>query len=264
MSWRRLLLGCLAVISGQNALADAGPQPFDRLQVLARSEAAIGRQLPGELRFTATDGRSVSLAELRGRPLVISLVYTSCYHTCATITQNLADVVAKARAVLGESAFTVATVGFDAPNDTPVRMQQFRREQGVSDPQWLFLSADAAVMRRLTEDLGFTYVASPKGFDHLAQASVLDRDGRVYRQVYGERYPPPTLIEPLKELVFDTPPGAGFVADVTNGVKLFCTVFDPTTGKYRFDYSLFIDIFVGLTCLGAVAVFAVRSWRGAV
>lgn len=264
MRWRPLLLGCLAVLFGPPVGADDDTEPLDRVQVLARSEGAIGRQITGDLRFTAADGRSVSMADLRGKPLVISLVYTSCYHTCPVITQNLAAVVGKARAALGESSFTVATIGFDTDNDTPIRMRQFQKEQGLNHPQWLFLSGDEPNMRRLAADVGFTYVASAKGFDHLAQATVADAEGRVYRQVYGERYPPPTLVEPLKELVFSTPPDAGFVASLANDVKLFCTVFDPATGKYRFDYSLFIDIFVGLTCLAAVAVFAVRSWRSAV
>lgn len=264
MRWRPFLFGCLAVLLEPAVAGDGTAQPLDRVQVLERSEAAIGRQIGGDLRFTAVDGRVVAAADLRGRPLVISLIYTSCYHTCSTITQNLAEVVEKARAALGPSSFTVATIGFDAPNDTPVRMRQFQQEQGVDDPQWMFLSADEATIRRLADEIGFTFAASPKGFDHLAQATVVDSDGRVYRQVYGERYAPPTLVEPLKELVFATPPGSGFVASLANDVKLFCTVFDPATGKYRFDYSLFIDIFIGLTCLAAVAVFAVKSWRRAV
>lgn len=264
MSWRPLLLAWLTILGGGPALGrDTAAAPGQE-EVLARSEAAIGREVAGELRFTATDGRTISMADLRGQPLVISLVYTSCYHTCPLITRHLADVVSKARAALGEASFTVATIGFDTPNDTPIRMRQFATEQGIRDRRWLFLSTDEPTMQRLSDAVGFSYRASTKGFDHLAQTTVLDREGRVYRQVYGERYSPPALIEPLKELVFDTPPGAGLIATLADDVKLFCTVFDPATGKYRFDYSLFIDLFVGLSCLGALAVFAVRSWRRAV
>jgi protein SCO1/2 len=263
MDRRAMLLMWLAALWISPALAADPAEPLDRRQVLALSEAALGRQVNDDFRFTATDGRVVAFSDLRGKPLVLSLIYSSCYHTCPLITQHLAEVVEKARAALGEASFTVATVGFDTPNDTPIRMRQFQKEQGVGDPQWLFLSADAETIRGLTQEVGFTYMASTKGFDHLAQATLLDRDGRVYRQVYGDKFPPPVLIEPLKELVFSTPAGAGLVAQVTNEIKLFCTVFDPTTGKYRFDYSLFVEIFVGLTCLGAVAAFVIRSWRQA-
>jgi protein SCO1/2 len=236
---------------------------LDREEALRASDAAISRPISGEYRFTDTMGRAVTLAGMRDSPVVVSMVYTSCYHTCPLVTEYLAEVVAVARKALGETSFRVLTIGFDAANDNPVRMRQFARERGIDDPLWLFLSADAPTVTALARDLGFSFAASAKGFDHLTQATVLDRDGRVYAQVYGDRFPPPALVEPLKELVFSTPPRAGLVASLTNEVKLFCTVFDPSTGRYRFDYTIFVEIFVAVTCMVAVAVLLVRTWRQA-
>ncbi len=234
---------------------------LDRDQVLRVSEAALGRQVPGDYRLADTNGGTMSLAGLRGAPVVVSFVYTSCYHTCPMVTEYLAEVVAMARKALGGDSFRVLTIGFDTANDNPVRMRQFARERGIDEPYWQFLSGDARTMANLTRDLGFTYVASAKGFDHITQATVLDRDGKVYRQVYGDRFPPPALVEPLKELVFSTPPQAGLIAGLANEVKLFCTVFDPSTGRYRFDYSIFVEIFVAVTCLTGAAVLMFRTWR---
>lgn len=239
----------------------AAQTTLDREQVLRLSEAAIGREVSGQYRFTDTGGRQIALGSLRGSPVVVSLIYTSCYHTCPMVTEYLADVVRMARKVLGADSFRVVTIGFDTPNDNPVRMRQFARERGINDPGWHFLSTDARTLADLSRDLGFSFVASAKGFDHMTQATVLDRAGRVYRQVYGDRFPAPALVEPLKELVFETPPQAGLLASLTNEVRLFCTVFDPSTGRYRFDYSLFVEIFAALTCLAGAAWMIVRTWR---
>jgi hypothetical protein len=38
-------------------------------------------------------------------------------------------------------------------------------------------------------------------------------------------------------------------------------VYDPRSGRYRFDYSLVVSFVVGLLCLGGIAVFILRSWR---
>jgi protein SCO1/2 len=233
---------------------------LDREQVLRLSEAAMGREIPGSYRFVDAAGGVLTLEELRGRPLVISLVYSSCYHTCPMVTEYLAKVVGMARDALGEDSFTVLTIGFDTANDTPVRMRQFARERRIEDPRWHFLSADAGTIAGLVRDLGFSYASSAKGFDHMTQATVIDRDGRVYRQVYGDRFPAPALVEPLKELVFDTPPKAGLVTALSNEVRLLCTVFDPASGRYRFDYSIFIEIFAAVTCLSAAAFFMIRTW----
>jgi protein SCO1/2 len=45
-------------------------------------------------------------------------------------------------------------------------------------------------------------------------------------------------------------------------VKLFCTVYDPNTGRYRFDYSLFVQIAIGaLVVLGVFAYLIVEIRR---
>jgi protein SCO1/2 len=239
----------------------ASGRDFDEAAALKISQAAIGRTLNGDYRFTGSDGRSVTLGELRGKPLVVSLVYTSCYHVCPTITQTVANTVKIARAALGEASFNVVTVGFDSAVDTPERMRLYRRERGLGGDNWRFLAADAATMQALAKDIGFIYFSSPKGFDHLAQTTIVDAGGKVYRQVYGESFAVPTLVEPLKDLVFGRKASTRNWDGWINGVKLFCTVYDPTTGRYKFDYSLFVAIATGLLSLGAVAVFIVRAWR---
>lgn len=253
------LVGC-TVLLGCSLVAEAQAPAFDREQVLRLSEEAVGRELGSDYRFTDTAGRPVILESLRGAPVVLSLIYTSCYRTCPMITEHLAKVVGMARKALGEDSFQVLTIGFDSANDNPVRMRQYASERGIRDPYWLFLSADAPTMARLTRDVGFSYAASAKGFDHMTQTTVIDRDGRIYRQVYGDRFPAPALVEPLKELVFDTPPRASLVTTLTNEVRLYCTVFDPSTGRYRFDYSIFIEIFAAVTCLSTAAYFMLRTW----
>ncbi|MGD2083316.1 MAG: SCO family protein [Chromatiales bacterium] len=213
--------------------------------------------------FLDGSGRRVRLQDLRGKPVVVSLIYTSCYHICPTVTTNLARVVRVARDALGDDSFSVLSIGFDTAVDTPDRMRMFAREQGIDMKGWHFLSAKAEDVDRLTGDLGFSYFRSPKGFDHLIQATILDAEGRVYRQVYGIAPEPPGIVEPLKELMYGSQVAASPVKSLMNNVRLFCTVYDPTTGRYHFDYSLFVAIGVGLLTLGATAVFIIRAWRRA-
>lgn len=240
--------------------APRGAASLDQANALKISQSAIGRTV-GDYRLSDPQGKTVSLREFRGRPLVLSLIYTSCYHTCPTLTNHLAQVVEIAQDALGQDSFSVLTIGFDAANDTPERMRIFARERAIDLPNWRFLSTDQETISGLTQDLGFLYYASPKGFDHLAQTTVLDANGQVYRQVYGEDFAPPSLIEPLKQLVFGTRASATSLSGWVNSIRLFCTLYDPSTGRYHFDYSIFISIGISLLSLGAVAVFLVRAWR---
>ena len=233
---------------------------FDAEEAFARSQSAIGVQLDDH-RFVDTRGRSIGLGDLRGRPLVLSLVYTSCPDTCNVVTRSLARTVRAARQALGERSFSVATVGFDHRFDTPEQMRMYADRQGVSMSDWSFLSGDPATIERLLDQLGFTWVESPRGYDHLAQTTVIDGQGHVYRQIYGDSIAVPFLVEPLKEIALGRPAGPSVLGDWIERVRLLCTVYDPNAGRYRFDYSIFVAAGVGVLCLGAVGVFIVRAWR---
>jgi len=239
----------------------AGQAPrLDEAAALKRSQLAIGKPL-GNHRFTDMNGQPVTLESLRGKPLVLSLVYTSCYHTCPTITRSVANAVRAGREALGPDSFNVLTVGFDTGTDTPTRMKAYAKEHGVGDAHWQIVSTDAATLDALAKEVGFTFVRTAGGFDHMTQTTVIDDKGVIYRQVYGEAFAVPTLVEPLKDLTLGRRASKSNWDGWINGVKLFCTVYDPASGRYKFDYSLFIAIFVGLITLGAVAVFLVRAWR---
>jgi len=236
-----------------------GPD-FNEKDALATSQAAIGRLLE-DVTLRDRSGKAVQLAGYRGKPLVISLIYTSCYHICPTTTKHLAKVVQTARAALGEDSFHVVTIGFDTAKDNPEAMRSFARQQDVNLPGWEFLSTDAASMARLAKNIGFLYFASPKGFDHLLQTTVVDANGKVYRQVYGMTFDTPLLVEPLKELVFGERPGESLFDGLWSKVKLFCTTYDPANDRYRIDYSLFIGMFIGLLIIASGVIYLVRELR---
>lgn len=236
---------------------------YDRAAALDISQGAIGRQLDN---YTLRDsaGQPFVMSELRGKPLLVSMIYTSCHHICPTITRNLRDKIEVAQEALGEDAFNVVTVGFDWRVDTPDRMREFESRLGIDHvPNWHFLAIEAGVVDELSDNLGFLFYPSAKGFDHLAQATVVDADGRIYRQVYGVDVETTAIVEPLKELVFNTPRNAGFVEHWVSTFKLFCTVYDPNSDRYRFDYSIFMSIVVGILSLGLIGIFIAKEWQRA-
>lgn len=228
---------------------------YDADSAIENSQAAVGRTLE-DFSLYDRQGRAVSLSQYRGRPLLISMIFTSCHHVCPAITRHLDTAVKAAREALGQDSFQVLTIGFDTAVDTPDAMRVFARKQSIDDPNWAFLSGSAETVAGLVDNIGFVYFPSPRGFDHINQVTVVDGDGLVYRQVYGAAFDLPWLVEPLKELVFNRPqPGAHIGAGLVNRIKLFCTVYDPNTGRYRFDYSLFVGIGVG-----ALVVITLIFW----
>jgi len=250
-----LLVCSLPAVLAQQHEGDGAKEGYDADAAVAVSQAAIGRTL-GDYLLYDRQGRPVNLSDYRGRPLLISMIFTSCHHVCPAITRHLATAADAAREALGEDSFQILTVGFDTPVDTPDAMRVFARKQSIDDPNWAFLSGSAEVMASLVENVGFVHYPSPRGFDHINQVTVIDGEGVVYRQVYGAAFDLPWLVEPLKDLVYNRPqPGDHLGAGFLNRIKLFCTVYDPNTGRYKFDYSLFIGIGVG-----ALIVLSLIAW----
>ena len=147
-------------------------------------------------------GAPLALADLRGRPLVISLIYTSCSSICPVTTDHLHDAVDDARRCWARTAFAVLTFGFDASGDKPAQLRAFATSHGLSRlDDWYLASADPDTTEALLQDLGFSWRDAAGGFDHPSQTTILDAEGRVYRQLYGEDFPLPVFMAPLKELV---------------------------------------------------------------
>ncbi len=236
---------CLAAA----ALAVSPASAVERLDpdaVLRKSEAARGRTL-GNYTLVDSAGAPLPLRSYRGKPLVISLIYTACSSVCPPTTQHLIGAVSEARRLFGADRFEVLTLGFDARNDTPARLTQFATTQGIRADNWKLASADSATIDAVLRDLGFSYLAIAGGFDHVTQTTILDPDGKVYRHVYGDDFPLQMFIEPLKDVVYGNRNAAG-LAGMIDRIKFICTTFDPGAGRYRIDYGLvFGSVLAGIS-----------------
>jgi protein SCO1/2 len=238
----------------------ASGEPIDRDVAFALSQGALGR-VTGDEVFTDQNGTSLRLTQLRGHPVIVNFVYTSCAFICPTLTSHLAAGVRAARETLGRDAFAVVTIGFDTQTDTPEHMRRFASERGISLPGWYFVSADEFAVKQLARDTGFSYQRAAGAFDHIAQVTILDRDGRVYRQIYGDDFEPPLIVDPLKRLALGAPALDRSFTGLLEKIRLLCTSYDPKNGRYRFDYSLILEIAIGLSCSVGLAAFILRSWR---
>jgi len=261
----RLLVGALLI----PALAWAAePAPgLDPDAALKLSQAAIGRTL-SDYAFIDRDGRQVRLADYRGKPLLVSFVYTGCTSVCPPTTKLLAQAIRKAQGVVGSDSFGVLTIGFNLPSDSPEAMRDFARRFGIDSPGWEFLTPYEGQLAELTGSFGFTYARTAWGFDHITQVTVVDQQGRIYRQVYGDDFPIVQLIDPLKELIEGTPVPVRSLTDFIERVRILCTLYDPRANAYRFDVSVigefaaFFVVAIALLAFITVELYKRRKAHG--
>jgi protein SCO1/2 len=258
----RRVAACAAVVLAHLLIAPASAAPasppLDPAATVARGTQALGRTI-GNYTLTDMNGSPLALRDYRGKPLVISLVYTACSSVCPPTTQRVIDAVNEAGRMIGLDRFDVLTVGFDARNDTPARLTQFASAQGIKLANWKVASGDAATIEALLADLGFSYRAVAGGFDHLTQTTMVDREGKIYRHVYGEEFPLQMFMEPLKDVVYGTTTSFSF-SGIVDRIKFICTAYDPGAGRYRIDYGLVFGSVIAAFSLLLMGGLILREW----
>lgn len=254
------VLGLLLPLFSQAGPSDTD-MGLDREKALRISQAVVGQHI-GDHTLLDRDGKPVRLSSFRGKPLLVSFIYTGCFQVCPTTTRSLQETVQGLQKTFGTNKFNVVSIGFNQPDDSPQALKAFATQYQIDQPNWDFLSPSLRTVDALSRDFGFVYEATPAGFDHVLQVSLVDADGRIVRQVYGESIPPAELGEPLKMLLNGAPlePTMQF-SDLMDRVRILCTVYDPKTGDYRVDYTLPIQIAGGVTFFILMLIFMINEWR---
>ena len=260
-------------VSGSALAASAAPAEETRSDAVATttalnadaavraSQAAVGR-LIGEHTLLDREAKAVRLSSYRGKPLLVSFVYTGCFQVCPTNTRALHQAVGALEKRFGTGRYSVVSIGFNQPADSPAAMKAFAAQNGIEVPHWSFLSPPASDVEALTREFGFSFQATPAGFDHVLQVTLVDAEGRIVRQVYGGEVAADALGEPLTLLLASRPlPLQSGLAELIDRVRILCTVYDPKTGTYRVDYSLALEVAGGLTFAIAMLVYLLNEWR---
>ncbi len=235
---------------------------LDEKEALRLSQTAVGQPV-GDHVLVDRQERPVPLSRYRGKPLLVSFIYTACFEVCPTTTRNLQKTLDVAVTTLGPDRFNVISIGYNQPFDSPQAMKSFSHQYGIRLPNWEFLSPAPAIVNEVTKNFGFSYVATAAGFDHINQVTIVDAEGKIVRQVYGEVFTAQDLVEPLKAMVTGAPipPQVGTLDEILERIRILCSVYDPVTGRYKTNYALYFEIAGLITTILCVGWYAFASWR---
>jgi len=226
----------------------------------ASAEVPPGGKL-ADVKLIDQGGRRFALSSLYGKPLVVSFIYTSCVHTCGTLTASLKGIFASPGSDFG-TGFTSVTIGFDTERDTPEALGNYGRQFTDDFSSWRFASSDREAMEKLIKEAGFAYTKSDSGFDHPNMAVVIGPDGK---RIYGTEIDRTALLDAVAQSRdLESPSYGAAPSGLIGFLKSICYTYDPRTGTYRPDYSMFAMIGLGFlfwSSLMATAVYVVRKAR---
>lgn len=182
-------VGGLLLVAGGAAVAGTIWKPTPDGELPFPAEALRTTHTPPAFTLTDQDGQSVSLADLRGRVVVLTGVYASCVHTCPGILQQVKIAVEGLDPAVRERV-TVVAVSLDPENDTQEKRATLAGMHGLSAPTYRLVNGDVGEVNRVLDRLGITRSRDPDTgiIDHANLYAVVDIQGRIaYRFTLGER-----------------------------------------------------------------------------
>jgi protein SCO1/2 len=137
-----------------------------------------------EAGFTTDAGKPFTLGELRGRPVVLTMFFTSCGYACPLLVSDVEVIRGKLPAELRDRAALVL-VSFDTVRDTPAALADYRAKRGLDD-QWTLLHGSADSVREIAALLGVKYQLTADGmFSHSNLITILNAEGEIVHQRTG-------------------------------------------------------------------------------
>jgi protein SCO1/2 len=177
------------------------------LALLLAAAAAGGRErLPvigpaPPFALTAQDGRKVALADLRGKVVAVTFIYTQCPDICPLLTQKMAQVQDELGAAFG-AKIAFVSITLDPEHDTPAVLKDYAEAWGAKPGAWLFLTGSAAAIRDVTRRYGVFFAKKEDGsVDHTQLTSLVDASGQMRVQYLGARFDPEEFRHDLLSLV---------------------------------------------------------------
>ena len=128
-----------------------------------------GTRLP-DFALRDQDGELVTAAQLRGQPVIVTFVYSTCEDTCPAQVMSIRGALDR----LGRDV-PVLGVSVDPANDTRRRARAFLLEQSMTG-RMRFLLGDARGLAQLWRAFGI----APRrdGLEHTAHTVIVDAAGR--------------------------------------------------------------------------------------
>jgi len=136
-------------------------------------------------KWNTEEGETIQLEDLKGKTLVIVMIYTTCKAACPRLVADMRNIETKIpKDKLDELQFVLISI--DPETDTPKRLKEFAIENEMDGEQWMFLQGTKSSVREFANVLAVKYKEiSPMDFSHSNIISVFNSGGELMHQQEG-------------------------------------------------------------------------------
>jgi protein SCO1/2 len=218
----------------------------------------LGDTIPMDLTFNNENNESVTLRQLLNKPTILSFVFYDCPGICPALQSGVANVVSHLDMELGKD-FQIITISFN-PLDNPERAKEIKINyvQQIPEDQrknWIYLTGEQENITKITEAVGYRYIAQGMGFAHPSAIMIISPAGKITRYLYGLTYLPfdvkMAIIESQK----------GLARPTINKVMELCFSYNPASKTYTLQVTRVFGTIIIVIALFVLGILFLKGRR---
>jgi protein SCO1/2 len=145
------------------------------------------------------DGKSVSLADLRDKVVVLNFIYTNCKGVCPLHSEKIAQLQTMINATPMKRMVEFISITTDPKRDSGQVLREYGQAHGLDRVNWVFLTAapdqPEDTTRKIAEAYGVRFTKGEDGAQmHGVVTHVIDQDGRMRARFHGLGFEPTNFI----------------------------------------------------------------------
>jgi protein SCO1/2 len=160
--------------------------------------AAAPNYLP-DITLTNQHSASLSLASLRGRPVLVGFIHTMCEGPCALLTAKMQSVTAVLQSKAPRTTMLLITT--DPADDQPAELLAYAKKQSLAGKQWVLVTGPHPSVKHLMSIYG---VSHDDGDDdtmvHVMKLFLIAPDGSLAHTYSGLNASPQTVANDIRNM----------------------------------------------------------------
>lgn len=153
-------------------------------------------------------GKAVSLADYRGKVVVLNFIYASCGDVCPMHSVLIAQLQKMINETSMRDRVAFISITTDPVHDTGPVLTEYGAARGLDPVNWTFLTSSASqpedATRAIAKSYGLEFTRTDDGDQmHGIVTNVIDRDGRLRGRFHGLNFEPVNFVTFVNALVND-------------------------------------------------------------
>jgi protein SCO1/2 len=159
------------------------------------SRLAVIQPAP-DFALTTQSGDKLASADLQGKVLLVSFIFTTCNGTCPATTHRMSQIQdeLKARDLFKNDRVRLLSISLDPTRDTPEVLKGYMKLYDADSDHWSFLTGPADQVSAVIKSWGMWAKAAANGqLDHPSRIFLVDPQSRI-REIYNLNFLKPKWV----------------------------------------------------------------------